>query len=202
VAALLIVIAPTLSVGSGDSTRPSGNTQLCEQRVKDFLGAPNSASLALLRESPDGDCWPAVGTSNELLQSLLKSVAGGSKSAAEYLASHLQQLDGGNLEDSLIALGQFSETHMDAFFGLAASGALSDNQLRRALTMLPLELSDEPNAQLSEMKKRRSKVEKVTGAALSRYRKEALAEIDAFIAEIERSISTAASSTTSSQRQE
>jgi hypothetical protein len=196
--AILAMTVPVLSLGSDKSNRSKSP---CEEKLQGFLHAPNAASLAVLKQSKEDDCWSEIGISNERQQALLKYVASGNIPAAQYLAPHVRRLDGGNLEDALIALGQFSGIHMDALFDLVASGALSDGELQRSLIMLPLTLSDEPDAQLAEMKRRRSQADEVSSTALSRYRKAALASIDAFIAEIERAMPTDPSSATSAKQQ-
>lgn len=91
------------------------------------------------------------------------------------------------MEDSFVALGRFSDQHMEELLDLAASGVLSTVELQNALTMLSPEFSDEAGLQLQKMKARRGEVERVDNKRLSRYRSEALAAIDRFIAEIEQS---------------
>ena len=67
---------------------------------------------------------------------------------------------------------------------LAKNRLLSERELSDTLTMLPLSLSDNPDAQLKVLNQRRSKVVGVTRKDLMQQRREALAAIDAFASEI------------------
>ena len=93
-------------------------------------------------------------------------------------------LDGGNLEDALVALGQFSEHNMQRFLSFANKGILSDHALRDALTMLPLSLTDDPQAQLRALSLRRRHAMSVNRNDLQQQRAEALKAIDDFAAEV------------------
>jgi hypothetical protein len=66
----------------------------------------------------------------------------------------------------------------------ANNGLLSERKLSDALTMLPLSLSDNPDAQLKAMNQRRSEVVGVTRKDLTQQRRQALAAIDGFVSEI------------------
>lgn len=107
-------------------------------------------------------CSTVIRSSNENLDRLNQSVEAGNQWAAQYSAEHIKDLDGGNLEDALIALGQFSNRNMTRFLLFAKGGILSERELSDALTMLPLSLSDNPDAQLKVLNQRRSKVVSVT----------------------------------------
>jgi hypothetical protein len=104
--------------------------------------------------------------------------------SSQYLAKHLKQLDGGNLEDALVALGQFSDHDMERLLFFAKSGLLSKHELSDALTMLPLSLSDNPRAQLDSLGRRRSNIMRITQKDLSEQRAQALSAIDEFASEI------------------
>jgi hypothetical protein len=121
---------------------------------------------------------------NENLNRLNRFVEVGNRWAAQYSAEHVKELDGGNLEDALIALGQFSNHNMTRLLLLAKNRLLSERELSDTLTMLPLSLSDNPDAQLKVLNQRRSKVVGVTRKDLMQQRREALAAIDAFASEI------------------
>lgn len=66
----------------------------------------------------------------------------------------------------------------------AKNGLLSERKLSDALTMLPLSLSDNPDAQLKVLNQRRSKVVSVTQKDLLQQRRQALAAVDGFMSEI------------------
>ena len=153
----------------------------CQLAVDAFLSSPDEAKLLALDKSA---CSPVIRSSNENLNRLNGFVAGGNPWAAQYSAEHVKELDGGNLEDALIALGQFSNHDMTRLLLFAKNRLLSERELRDALTMLPLSLSDNPDAQLKALNQRRSKVVGVTRKDLSQQRREALAALDAFASEI------------------
>jgi hypothetical protein len=129
-------------------------------------------------------CSADIAQSNASLNRLIASVEKGSLADAHCLAKSLKSLDGGNLEDALIALGRFSRGHMADFLALEKDGVMSAKGLSDALVMLPLPLSDDPSAQLSEMKARRAEVAKVGRPGLSAQKALALHAIDAFMDEI------------------
>jgi hypothetical protein len=175
-----LVLAQSVFPAGSDEIAPA-----CGRVVDEFLRSPTEALARSLNDTDSDGCWLTVSGSSALLDSLLTHVARGSTPAAHYLASHVRQLDGGNLEDSLRALGEFSERRMEVFFELEAKGLLSRNSLLGALTMLPIELADNPEAELSAMEARRAEVDRVDSAD-PRIRAEALQTIDSFIAEIKR----------------
>jgi hypothetical protein len=115
---------------------------------------------------------------------LLGSVAKGDDGSARNLIGRLKDMDGGNLEDALVALGQFSDIHMDAFLAFAQQGLLSQRELTDALIMLPLSLGDDQSAQLSALQDRKHKVQHVTRTDLLEQRALALQAIDKAIDEV------------------
>jgi hypothetical protein len=151
----------------------------CQSVVDAFLSSPDEAKLLAL----DKSACSAV-KSNENLNRLNRFVEVGNRWAAQYSVEHVKELDGGSLEDALIALGQFSNHNMTRLLLFAKNRLLSERELSDALTMLPLSLSDNPDAQLKVLNQRRSKVVGVTRKDLMQQRREALAAIDAFASEI------------------
>lgn len=122
--------------------------------------------------------------SNANVTRLNELVKSGNRWAAEFSARNLKGLDGGNLEDALVALGQFSEHDMVRLLMFAQAGLLSTNELSDALTMLPLSLSDNPGAQLNLVMTRRNKAAAVREQVLSNQRAQALKALDDFAVEI------------------
>ncbi|RDS82323.1 hypothetical protein DWU98_09900 [Dyella monticola] len=163
------------------------STRACQANASAFLANPDERTLAALGPNVGDQCWQIIGKSNSNLKKLLDSVSSGNYSAASYLAKNLKSLDGGNLEDSLVALGDFSDTRMTDLLAFANKGLISPHELTDALTMLPLSMSDNQAAQLSAMQARRSKVNKVTRSDLVIRKSAALKAIDDFIGEIKSS---------------
>jgi len=161
----------------------------CKQRTERFLHDPVGASVEALGARPDEDCWLALMRSEDSLQSLIAAVAKGSIPAARYLAPHIRELDGGDLEDADVALGLFSMYDMQEFMHLALSGVITEDEFKSALVMLPLTLSDMPEAQLAELRKRRENIERISDPALGKYRGLGVAAIDSSIEETKRAMS-------------
>lgn len=100
------------------------------------------------------------------------------------MAPHLKQLDGGNLEDSLIALGMFAKRHPEEFLFLSQNGTISDREFVDSLTMLPSEMTDNLKAQAQEMRARRERIAKVERSDLQEKKDVALKGIDHHLAEL------------------
>jgi len=158
----------------------------CTKEIDNFLKVPSKLHLAALQQSEHEACWETIGSSNEKLNALVAVVRKGNISAAKYLASNLKHLDGGNLEDALISLGDYSVTRMASFLDFARTGVITDRELADSLTMLSPSMSDEPKTQLKAMKARHKAVSQVLQSNLSKYKVIALAAIDAALDEIKR----------------
>ncbi len=156
----------------------------CHESVDAFISLPTENTLAALARLDEDGCWSVVGPSNPTQDQLNHWAERGNRWAAQYLAKHLKQLDGGNLEDALVALGQFSDHDMERFLLFAQKGLLSKRELTDALTMLPLSLSDNAHAQLDLLSARKSRVMGVTRKDLSDQKTQALYAISDFASEI------------------
>lgn len=179
--ALIAAFAAVSIIRAQEHNEPSS----CQERATRFLSGPSERTLSALDGATgDSACWLDVSSSNERFNRLLELVATGNSWGARYLVKHLRTLDGGNLEDGLIALGQFGDHRLVELLRFARNGDLSDRELGDALTMLPLSLSDDPDAQLKVMQERRSRVAKIGDGDLSSVRSMALRRIDGFISEI------------------
>lgn len=162
----------------------SDSSPHCREAVMMFLTTPEKRTLIALSEASETECWSVIEQSNSNLNQLMHLVEQGNDWSAQYLVEHLRVLDGGNLEDSLIALGLFSDHHMERLLIFAKKGQLSKQELSDTLTMLPLSLSDNPAGQLDYLKARRNRVMRVTRKNLSEQKTLALSAIDNFESEI------------------
>lgn len=188
---LILRLLATLSIFIGFGALVSeGSSPRCPDAVNKFLTTPTQRTFSVLSGSNKTDCWSFIGSSNASLNRLIHSVEKGNQWAALYLANNLKSLDGGNLEDSLIALGQFGEHSMERLLSFQKNGRLSKQELADTLTMLPLSLSDNPFAQLDLLRVRRIKVMNVTRFDLLEQREFALKAIDDFVTEIKSKNST------------
>jgi hypothetical protein len=170
-------------------------SELCDAAAAGFLQFPSASSLKALRKGDAENCWSSIGTSNDKLMLIDASVSNGNVFAARYLASNLKRLDGGNLEDALIALGQFSEKDMSGFLDLSRAHVITSRERSDALTMLPPSMSDDPRAQLAAMERRHEAVTRVSQKPLEEYRLAALSDINKFVIEIQRSMDNKESGT-------
>lgn len=85
----------------------------------------------------------------------------GDDQAASCLARRLHSLDGGELEDALVALGRYGESKPRELLLLAHRGVLAQASLADAVTMLPNSLSDDFGAQAAALKARSALFKKV-----------------------------------------
>ena len=155
----------------------------CEPIVNAFLGQPNRENFVSLK-SGGTICWQTIVSSEMMLDHLDELAEHGDRWAAEYLATHLKQLDGAYLEDALIAVGVFSEHDMRQFLIFSSRGLLSKRELSSSLIMLPLSMSDDPGGQLKRLNARRRKVLLVSSGQLATEKAEALKAIDDAATEI------------------
>lgn len=179
---MVLVVGVLLNTSTAEASEP------CDAAATRFLQSPSASSLKALRKADAESCWSSIGMSNEKLLVINESVSNGNHSAARYLASNLKRLDGGNLEDALIALGQFSEKDMTGFLDFTRTHVITSHESSDALTMLPPSMSDDAKAQLAAMERRRAAVTLVSQKPLERYKVAALTDINKFVMEIRRSM--------------
>jgi hypothetical protein len=122
---LFVLLSMISSRSLSPQTSSSTTVSPCQKVANAFTALPSRNSLTAIEELDDATCWAVFGSSNTNLNKLEHWVEQGNRWAAEYLSKHLKQLDGGNLEDSLVALGQFSNHDMENLLLFAKSGLLS-----------------------------------------------------------------------------
>lgn len=164
------------------------NGSACAREASDFLAGPNEQTLHSVSGRKDDACWALIGASPGYLEKLDDSVSSGNETAARYLLGHLDTLDGGALEDALVSIGVFAERRPEDFLRLSRSGELPDRHMRNAVVMLPLELSDDPSAQLRRLMRRKAAFDRIEAPDLAPQKHAALEAIDAHAREIERSM--------------
>lgn len=117
-------------------------------------------------------------------QALDRRVAAGDSGAAFCLAAGLRSLDGGELEDALVALGRYGDRKPSQLLLLAHRGVLTRWSLARAVRMLPLSLTDDLERQVRVLKGRRDRLRKLAQPALRAERELALHSIESALREI------------------
>lgn len=180
---LLILANSAPNLSAAEPSRGNTSSRKCSDAVTLFVATPTSHNYEDIRPLMGDTCWSTLTVKQ--IQSLDALVAAGNKFAAQLMAPHLRQLDGGELEDALRAFGRYSIHDMRDFLSLVASRALTQQEASDALTMLPLELDDQFDAQLAALRTRRTAVENVHDSQLQAAAKSALHAIDAFMAEVE-----------------
>jgi hypothetical protein len=175
----LCLLAPALLYGETSERED----KRCQTAMAHFLSAPSNTTFAAMDRGVDAKCsrYPV-----EQLQGLDKLASHGNRYAAQLLAPQVRLLDGGELEDALRSLGEFGSRHMQEFMAPAVAGALTDRNIADALTMLPLDLEDDFNAQLAELRKRRAALESLTDQGAQQRGKAAIVSLEKFIGEVER----------------
>jgi hypothetical protein len=96
----------------------------------------------------------------------------------------LPSLDGGELEDALVALGQYGDLRPVELLMLSHQGTLSRHSLAKAVGMLPLSLTDNMQGQLTAMNRRRDQYRRIAQPELTTERQLALQSIESALAEI------------------
>lgn len=131
------------------------------------------------------DCprlWaPGVSTS-----ALERAAESGDTSSALCLAKHLhlKHLDGGELEDALVALGSYGDHHPRELLLMTKHGQLTDINLADAVRMLSDNFVDQFKAQARAMRARRERFRSVTDPLLASQRGVALRSIELAIREV------------------
>jgi hypothetical protein len=112
----------------------------------------------------------------------------GDSRAARCLAVGLPSLDGGELEDALVALGRYGDLRPIRLLALSRQGILPMRSLADAVAMLPLSWSDDFGRQQLVLKARRTRFGRVSQPGFSAERELALRSIDAALAEQARAL--------------
>jgi hypothetical protein len=181
IAVIFLMLCAATGIARADENE---GTSICRKKVEQFLSGPSKRTFLTLRGTADDSaCWPEM-SKNDKLDRLQRIVERGNPWGARYLVEHLHGLDGGNLEDSFVALGQFGDRRAADLLRFAKMGWLRNRDLANAMTMLPLSTSDDLDEQLKAMQKRRDRMEKVCDKDLADKKTIALETIDAFMAKI------------------
>jgi hypothetical protein len=108
----------------------------------------------------------------------------GDRRAARYLISRLSRLDGGELEDALVAMGQFSDRRMRDFLLFYKKGQLAKIELEDAVSVVPLSLGDDLCAHMALLRSRQHKLNLIRSADLAEPKRRALQAISQSLSEV------------------
>jgi hypothetical protein len=120
---------------------------------------------------------------------LLERAANGDDDAATSVAAKLVELDGGELEDALIALGAYSSHRMSHFARLSLQGTLKESDFERALVMLPESQVDDLSLQLKTLTARRKLLAGLSDQTYRQLKTRGIQSVDSKISEITRILS-------------
>lgn len=152
----------------------------CKELASTFLANPTKETMSALQPQ----CWETFDSSDANFGGLLHIARNGSHWAAFYVGENLKKTDGSNLEDSLSALGQFSDAHMETLLIFAKESVISESELTDALTMFPESTGEDQRAQLAVMQSRAEKIKRINRKDLVIQKAIALNAIKKFIAQI------------------
>ena len=172
----------------------------CSRQVLHFAARPNELSYAdlvnpstrVLRE----ECWKEINleqtwtkggrqyVSKNVLEKVLGKVSNANKWAAVVIASNLRKLDGGDLEDSLVALGVTINKTPSLLLSFYRDGVINKIELESCCRSTPLDLPENARAHLSYLQKRKRSVSSVKTASLQIARSMALIYIEEAIQEV------------------
>jgi hypothetical protein len=154
----------------------------CRAISDSFIVSPNEEGRLLLEQ---GQCWHQFEYGSTYFAKLKQRVQGGDTSAAILVAEHLHATDGAELEDWLVALGQFSDRKPEVFLDFAKTGRVTTRTLTNAVKILPLDTSDDLPRQLTLLRARATKLRAVSRQDLAEQRHIALKALNEAIVAVE-----------------
>jgi len=151
----------------------------CVNSVNAFLNQPNYKTFLELNSQKYKDmCWRQLITSGHNLEKLYKHTSKGNKWGIMFLIKHLNNLDGGELEDAYIALGESIDAMPDALLRANKDNLLTDNQLKQALVMLPDTQHDDKVGSVRTLKNRINKINLINDKSIMYQKKLAVKVIN------------------------
>lgn len=160
----------------------------CQQEVTLFLNEPNDKHYLELNRTDIGVgsdiCWREIKYDVRNLAKLYWHASRGNPWAIKILIKHTNDLDGGELEDAYIALGESVDIVPTVVLQEFNEHRMTRNQFEQALVMLPLSLSDNEEGEILALKSRKERILSVTDGSLKPQKYLAVKIIDRQIKEI------------------
>ena len=141
-----------------------------EYHWEEFLRHPNDENLTKLTaetRSLATPCEGAITPSSAQQHSLFNLIEAGNELAFRAALVVFQCWDGGDAEDFDRSAGVFFEHSPRIFLEVVTNSDVSPDQLRRMITMLPLETVDNIDAKLSRIESRISKLQSIDNPKLA-----------------------------------
>jgi len=160
----------------------------CEHKVALFLSEPsneNYLALTLNDSVEDSDiCWLDLKKDVHNLAKLYEHAKHGNEWAIKILIKHTSGLDGGELEDAYIALGESIDNKPSILLLEFKEQRMTKNQFTQALVMLPLSFTDNEKGELAALKARKRKIMSIKDAKLKQQKELAIKVINIQIKQI------------------
>ncbi|MCL2761480.1 MAG: hypothetical protein FWD70_07530 [Desulfuromonadales bacterium] len=155
----------------------------CDDIVTHFLNHPTYENYAAFTfdkglSNAKDICWPDLAKDYRKLARLYKHAGKANEWAVKILIRHTSDLDGGELEDALRALGQSTDKKPQILLREYKEHRMTEYELEDALVMLPLSLTDNEKGQLSALKARKKKFLSVKDPELKHQKEVAVKIID------------------------
>ncbi|MDA8238836.1 MAG: hypothetical protein M0Z67_00530, partial [Nitrospiraceae bacterium] len=157
----------------------------CQHKVTLFLSNPsykNYLELYSNESTIDSDsCWPEIKKDVHKLARLYKYTKQGNKWAIKILIKHTSDLDGGELEDAYIALGESLDIKPRILLVEFKEKKMTENQFTQAVEMLSLSFVDNKKGTLTALEARKRKILSVKDAGLKEQKELAVKAINSQI---------------------
>ncbi len=166
----------------------------CSRQVQHFAARPNELNYVVLVNPATRviheECWKEINheqtwtksgrkyVSKEVLEKVLEKVSSANKWAALIIASNLGKLDGGDLEDSLVALGVSINKSPSLLLSFYRDGVINKIEFESCCKSTPLDLPESARAHLSYLEKRKRSISSVKTASLQSAKSMALIYIE------------------------
>lgn len=126
----------------------------CSKSISNFVKKPNAALFNAITSDSCKNNLIAF-EEHELFYMLLKNVKNGKKYSALYLSMNLRNTDGAYYEDSLEALGVYSDIDMPNYTSLIINNKIEKKLFIDSIIITPQKYVDDFSSQMNILKKRK-----------------------------------------------
>lgn len=150
----------------------------CSPPIELFLNNPNYRNYLMVIDQTtvkqNENCWEVLKSNNKYLLKLYKNARRGSRWSIEIVAKHLSSLDGGNLEDAFVALGESIDVAPNVIFSLYKNQNITKNQFEKIITTLSLKYVDDKKGKIKALETRQIYIKKYTTKKYIEQKNEAI----------------------------
>ncbi len=149
----------------------------CQQEIVNFLNNPSRENyLALAKKNRPrvtDKCWIELKKEPDNLLTLYECSKKGNQWCVDLLVKYLSTLDGGELEDAYIALGESIDSNPTILLEIHRNSQITTDQFQQALIALPLNYVDNKNGALLALKHRENSIASIKSNRLNYQKKSA-----------------------------